>query len=56
LRFLKDLYGETSESINKGTHNIISNKAAELAIIYTYLILGELVIERKKKIEEGEKN
>ncbi len=49
LKLLRDLYGETPESINKGTHDIISNKSAELAVIYSYIILGEIIMEKKKE-------
>ena len=49
IKFLRDLYGETPESINRGTHNIISNQAAEMAVIYSYLILGEIILEGKSE-------
>jgi len=43
---LRDLYGEVPESINKGTNLTISNADAEMLVIYTYSILGDLVLEK----------
>ena len=43
---LKNLYGEIPESMNKGTHQNISNQSAEMLVIYCYLILGEIILEK----------
>ena len=46
IQLLKDLYGEIPESINKGTHSIIKNSDAEMLVIYTYIILGDIILEK----------
>lgn len=55
IKILRDLYGETNESLNRGTHSIISNQAAEMAVIYSYLILGEIILELNNS-EQDQKN
>lgn len=44
LSLLRDIYGEIPASINKGTHLEISNSDAENLVIYTYIILGEIIV------------
>ena len=46
IEFLKDLYGEMPESINEGIHQNISNRGAEMIVIYSYLFLGEIILEK----------
>ena len=46
IRLLRDLYGEIPESINKGTHSTIKNSDAEMLVIYTYIILGDIILEK----------
>ena len=46
IQLLKDLYGEIPESINKGTHSTIRNSDAEMLVIYTYIILGDIILEK----------
>ena len=46
IQLLRDLYGEVPESINKGTHLTIKNSDAEMLVIYTYIILGDIILEK----------
>ena len=46
IGLLRDLYGEVPESINKGTHSAIKNSDAEMLVIYTYIILGDIILEK----------
>ena len=46
IGLLRDLYGEIPESINKGTHLNITNSGAEMLVIYTYIILGDIILEK----------
>ena len=46
IALLRDLYGEVPESINKGTHLNINNSDAEMLVIYTYIILGDIILEK----------
>ena len=46
IQLLRDLYGEIPESINKGTHSTINNSDAEMLVIYTYIILGDIILEK----------
>ena len=46
IELLRDLYGEVPESINKGTHSTIKNSDAEMLVIYTYIILGDIILEK----------
>lgn len=46
IKLLRDLYGEVPESINKGTHLTIKNADAEMLVIYTYTILGDMILEK----------
>ena len=48
IKLLRDLYGEIPESINKGTHLDISNMDAEMLVIYSYIILGDIILEKEK--------
>ena len=52
IGLLRDLYGEVPESINKGTHLHISNSDAEMLVIYSYIILGDIVLESKSSKKE----
>ena len=46
LDLLRDMYGKIPQSINKGIHANISNADAETLVIYSYLILGEILLCR----------
>lgn len=46
IMLLRDLYGEIPESINKGMHLNISNTDAEMLVIYSYIILGDIILEK----------
>lgn len=48
IGLLRDLYGEIPQSINKGTHLNISNADAEDLVLYTYIILGDIILEESK--------
>ena len=50
IGLLRDLYGEIPESINKGTHLSITNSGAEMLVIYTYIILGDIILEKNYMI------
>ena len=50
IGLLRDLYGEIPESINKGTHLNISNSGAEMLVIYTYIILGDIILEKNYEV------
>ena len=52
IQLLRDLYGEVPESINKGTHSTIKNSDAEMLVIYTYIILGDIILEKSYVINE----
>ena len=52
IQLLRDLYGEVPESINKGTHSTINNSDAEMLVIYTYIILGDMILEKNYVINE----
>jgi len=47
IHLLKNLYGEIPESMNKGTHKNISNQSAEMLVIFSYMILGEIILEEE---------
>jgi len=47
IHLLKNLYGEIPESMNKGTHKNISNQSAEMLVIFSYVILGEIILEEE---------
>ena len=44
LDLLRDMCSKIPQSINKGIHANISNADAEMLVIYSYLILGEVVL------------
>ena len=46
IQLLRDLYGEIPKSINKGIHLTINNSDAEMLVIYTYIILGDIILEK----------
>ena len=46
IELLQDLYGKIPESINKGIHLTINNSDAEMLVIYTYIILGDIILEK----------
>lgn len=48
IKLLKDVCGKMPKSINEGVHANITNTDAEMLVIYSYLILGELVLESQK--------
>ena len=47
IGLLKDAYGNIPQSMNKGTHDSITQADAEMLVIYSYLILGEILLEAK---------
>lgn len=51
IHLLKNLYGEIPESMNKGTHKNISNQSAEMLVIYSYIVLGEIILEEENIFE-----
>lgn len=44
IGLLRDMHDNIPQSINKGIHANISNADAEMLVIYSYLILGEVVL------------
>ena len=54
VKLLRDVCGEIPQSINKGTHADITNADAEMLVIYSYLILGELILENQKRNKMSE--
>ena len=46
IELLQDLYSKIPESINKGIHLTINNSDAEMLVIYTYIILGDIILEK----------
>ena len=49
IDLLEDMYRKIPESINKGIHANITNEDAEMLVIYSYMILGEILLEAKKQ-------
>ena len=47
IGLLRDAYGNIPQSVNKGTHDSITQADAEMLVIYSYLILGEILLEAK---------
>ena len=53
IDLLEDMYRKIPESINKGIHANITNEDAEMLVIYSYMILGEILLEAKKQQTPG---
>lgn len=47
IALLRDFVNEIPESLNKGMHLNISNSDAERLVLYTYIILGDIILETK---------
>ena len=49
IDLLQDMYRKSPESINKGIHANVTNEDAKMFVIYSYMILGEILLEAKKQ-------
>ncbi len=47
IALLRDFVNEIPENVNKGVHSNISNINAERLVLYTYIILGDIILETK---------
>ena len=56
IGLLRDAYGNVPQSVNKGTHDSITQADAEMLVIYSYLILGEILLEAKDGVPGRQKS
>ena len=49
ISLLRDLCNEIPESMNKGVHLYITNSNAERLVLYSYMILGDIIMEEEMK-------
>lgn len=48
LEIIKDLLSKVPESVNKGVHDKISRTEAEKMVLYSYIILGDIILATSK--------
>lgn len=53
IDLLQDMYRKSPESINKGIHANVTNEDAQMFVIYSYMILGEILLEAEKQEMQG---